>query len=189
MPPPRGVRGRLAWMAGLFRARVAALLLPLLLLLLLLRIQHNNATCQPTHPPTHLPTPNRWTGSPRSPGSARCSTPASPNAPSTTPTSARGGGYGGLFSVSLASGLSPTAFYDALDVYKGPSLGTNYTLACPYTLLVRACVCAGGRPTTMIMVAMVVDRHLSASHAREPPTAHQNHLRASTTNHQPSTYK
>lgn len=46
------------------------------------------------------------------------------------------GGYGGLFSVSLAEGLSPTAFYDALDVYKGPSLGTNYTLACPYTLLV-----------------------------------------------------
>lgn len=48
------------------------------------------------------------------------------------------GGYGGLFSVSLEEGLSPTAFYDALDVYKGPSLGTNYTLACPYTLLVRA---------------------------------------------------
>jgi cystathionine gamma-synthase len=51
----------------------------------------------------------------------------------------QGGGYGGLFSVSLNDGLSPTAFYDALDVYKGPSLGTNYTLACPYTLLVRAC--------------------------------------------------
>jgi hypothetical protein len=46
------------------------------------------------------------------------------------------GGYGGLFSVSLDEGLSPMAFYDALDVYKGPSLGTNYTLACPYTLLV-----------------------------------------------------
>ena len=37
----------------------------------------------------------------------------------------------------LQEGRSPTAFYDALDVYKGPSLGTNYTLACPYTLLVR----------------------------------------------------
>ncbi|KAM3573036.1 hypothetical protein VYU27_004969 [Nannochloropsis oceanica] len=47
----------------------------------------------------------------------------------------REGGYGGLFSVSLKEGLSPTAFYDALDVYKGPSLGTNFTLACPYTLL------------------------------------------------------
>jgi cystathionine gamma-synthase len=46
-----------------------------------------------------------------------------------------GGGYGGLFSVSLKEVCSPTAFYDALDVYKGPSLGTNFTLACPYTLL------------------------------------------------------
>jgi len=45
------------------------------------------------------------------------------------------GGYGGLFSVSLSPSLSPTAFYDALDVFKGPSLGTNFTLACPYTLL------------------------------------------------------
>ena len=26
-------------------------------------------------------------------------------------------------------------FYDALRVSKGPSLGTNFTLACPYTLL------------------------------------------------------
>jgi cystathionine gamma-synthase len=26
-------------------------------------------------------------------------------------------------------------FYDTLDVYKGPSLGTNFTLACPYTLI------------------------------------------------------
>ncbi len=27
------------------------------------------------------------------------------------------------------------AFYDHLRVCKGPSLGANYTLACPYTLL------------------------------------------------------
>ena len=27
------------------------------------------------------------------------------------------------------------AFYDALHCYKGPSLGTPYTLCCPYTLL------------------------------------------------------
>ena len=26
-------------------------------------------------------------------------------------------------------------FYDALEVSKGPSLGTNFTLACPYVLL------------------------------------------------------
>ena len=46
------------------------------------------------------------------------------------------GGYGGLFSLTLEEGLSPMAFYDALDVFKGPSLGTNFTLACPYTILV-----------------------------------------------------
>ena len=27
------------------------------------------------------------------------------------------------------------AFYDALACAKGPSLGTNFTLACPYTIL------------------------------------------------------
>lgn len=26
-------------------------------------------------------------------------------------------------------------FYDALNLSKGPSLGTNFTLVCPYTLL------------------------------------------------------
>jgi cystathionine gamma-synthase len=26
-------------------------------------------------------------------------------------------------------------FYDALDVAKGPGFGTNFTLACPYTIL------------------------------------------------------
>ncbi|KAG0346280.1 Folylpolyglutamate synthetase, partial [Gamsiella multidivaricata] len=26
-------------------------------------------------------------------------------------------------------------FFDALPFYKGPSLGTNFTLACPYTIL------------------------------------------------------
>jgi cystathionine gamma-synthase len=46
------------------------------------------------------------------------------------------GGYGGLFSMVLKD--APTTappFYDALRVSKGPSLGTNFTLACPYTLL------------------------------------------------------
>jgi cystathionine gamma-synthase len=28
-----------------------------------------------------------------------------------------------------------TGFYDRLGVAKGPSLGTNFTLACPYTIL------------------------------------------------------
>lgn len=46
------------------------------------------------------------------------------------------GGYGCLLSFTLknAPETSPR-FYDALRVCKGPSLGTNFTLVCPYTLL------------------------------------------------------
>jgi cystathionine gamma-synthase len=47
-----------------------------------------------------------------------------------------GGGYSGLFSVLLKDAArSAPLFYDRLRVSKGPSLGTNFTLACPYTLL------------------------------------------------------
>lgn len=47
-----------------------------------------------------------------------------------------GGGYGALFSIVLdAPERTSEKFFDALRVTKGPSLGTNYTLACPYTLL------------------------------------------------------
>ena len=46
------------------------------------------------------------------------------------------GGYGGLISIVLRGGEEEARrFYDALRVSKGPSLGTNFTLACPYTLL------------------------------------------------------
>ncbi|KAE8395405.1 pyridoxal phosphate-dependent transferase [Aspergillus alliaceus] len=45
------------------------------------------------------------------------------------------GGYGGLFSVTFYSTTEAVAFFDHLEVLKGPSLGTNFTLSCPYTLL------------------------------------------------------
>ncbi len=46
------------------------------------------------------------------------------------------GGYGCLLSFELKGGLKKAkAFYDALKVCKGPSLGTNFTLVCPYVLL------------------------------------------------------
>ncbi|KAA8645519.1 cystathionine gamma-synthase [Aspergillus tanneri] len=45
------------------------------------------------------------------------------------------GGYGGLFSVTFYSTAAAAAFFDHLDVFKGPSLGTNFTLSSPYTLL------------------------------------------------------
>jgi cystathionine gamma-synthase len=38
-------------------------------------------------------------------------------------------------SIVLNRGLDEKAFYDALEVSKGPSLGTNFTISCPYTLL------------------------------------------------------
>ncbi|KAJ3151407.1 hypothetical protein HDU86_006107 [Geranomyces michiganensis] len=44
-------------------------------------------------------------------------------------------GYGGLLSIVLHTDAAAERFYDALDVAKGPSLGTNFTLACPYTIL------------------------------------------------------
>jgi len=45
------------------------------------------------------------------------------------------GGYGGLFSVTFTSPLAARAFFDGLGCEKGPSLGTNFTLACPFVIL------------------------------------------------------
>ncbi|TPX40238.1 hypothetical protein SeLEV6574_g06728 [Synchytrium endobioticum] len=45
------------------------------------------------------------------------------------------GGYGGLLSVVLRPGCDHEAFFDSLECAKGPSLGTNFTLCCPYTIL------------------------------------------------------
>ncbi|MDP0490714.1 MAG: PLP-dependent transferase [Verrucomicrobiota bacterium JB023] len=45
------------------------------------------------------------------------------------------GGYGGLISFSLKNSKRASRVYDALAWNKGPSLGTEFSLACPYTLL------------------------------------------------------
>ncbi|KAF8994855.1 hypothetical protein BDZ89DRAFT_1084979, partial [Hymenopellis radicata] len=47
------------------------------------------------------------------------------------------GGFGGLFSVimTFTSLKASAAFFDTLPFFKGPILGTNFTLACPYTVL------------------------------------------------------
>ncbi|KAF8521026.1 PLP-dependent transferase [Gautieria morchelliformis] len=45
------------------------------------------------------------------------------------------GNFGGLFSVTFTSKTAAEAFFDALPCAKGPSLGSNFTLASPYTLL------------------------------------------------------
>lgn len=46
-----------------------------------------------------------------------------------------GGGYGGLLSVVFHSSKQAQVFFDTLHTAKGPSLGTNFTLTCPYTVL------------------------------------------------------
>ena len=45
------------------------------------------------------------------------------------------GGFGGLFSLTFTSDEVSKAFFDALSCFKGPSLGTNFTLASPFVIL------------------------------------------------------
>ncbi|CED83734.1 Cystathionine beta-lyases/cystathionine gamma-synthases [Phaffia rhodozyma] len=45
------------------------------------------------------------------------------------------GRFGGLFSVTLTSDVAAKAFFNSLPCAKGPSLGTNFTLASPYVIL------------------------------------------------------
>lgn len=47
----------------------------------------------------------------------------------------RQGGYGCLFSIAFHNEEDAKCFYDSLKVFKGPSNGTNFTLACPYVHL------------------------------------------------------
>lgn len=44
-------------------------------------------------------------------------------------------GYGCLLSFVLSPDFNTETFLDTLRVNKGPSLGTNFTLVCPYTML------------------------------------------------------
>jgi cystathionine gamma-synthase len=45
------------------------------------------------------------------------------------------GGFGGLLSVTFRHVEEAVVFFDALEVQKGPSLGTNFTFSSPYTIL------------------------------------------------------
>ena len=45
------------------------------------------------------------------------------------------GGYGGLLSVVFHNDDHAVVFFDAIETAKGPSLGTNFTLTSPYTIL------------------------------------------------------
>lgn len=45
------------------------------------------------------------------------------------------GGYGGLYSVTFYNPEHAHTFFDNLQIEKGPSLGTNFTLSCPFVLI------------------------------------------------------
>lgn len=45
------------------------------------------------------------------------------------------GGFGGLISFVLKNRKKSPKFFDSLKMSKGPSLGTDFSLACPFTLL------------------------------------------------------
>lgn len=45
------------------------------------------------------------------------------------------GGYGGLLSATFHSTAEAVKFFDHLETAKGPSLGTNFTISCPYVML------------------------------------------------------
>ncbi|KAG7661411.1 STR2 [[Candida] subhashii] len=45
------------------------------------------------------------------------------------------GGYGGLISFLFHDPDEAVKFFNAVNLHKGPSLGTNFTLACPYAIL------------------------------------------------------
>lgn len=72
-----------------------------------------------------------------------------------------GGGYGGLISFVLKNDSRSPRVYDALRWCKGPSLGTRFSLACPYTLLAhyleldwaREC----GVPTNLLRLSVGVE--------------------------------
>ncbi len=68
-------------------------------------------------------------------------------------------GFGCLLSFELNGGLAKTkTFYNSLKVCKGPSFGTNFTLACPYVLLAHYqelnWVSKCGIPTELIRVSV-----------------------------------
>ena len=46
-----------------------------------------------------------------------------------------GAGYGGLISFVLKNRKKSAKFFDQLEISKGPSLGTEFSLVCPYTML------------------------------------------------------
>ena len=74
-------------------------------------------------------------------------------------------GFGGLFTMEFVNIPTAAAFFDALDVHKGPSLGAQYTLAQPYVQTVfqkeKKWAASFGLKETIVRISVgLEDRHL-----------------------------
>ncbi|GIC87442.1 uncharacterized protein Aud_003826 [Aspergillus udagawae] len=73
----------------------------------------------------------------------------------------RNGGYGYVLSIIFHDPQSAVAFYDALDVCKGTSIGANFTLAVPYAQLAHFreldLAEANGVPRHIVRISVGVD--------------------------------
>ncbi|UNI18370.1 Cystathionine gamma-synthase [Purpureocillium takamizusanense] len=101
-----------------------------------------------------------------------------------------GAGYGFMMSVRFAEPEAAVAFHDALDVAKGPSFGTNFTLACPYVVLAHYLemdwagqfgvwehlvrISVGIEDVEMVLA--VIDRALDAADEKHGPAATANQV-------------
>ncbi|KAK0531172.1 Cystathionine gamma-synthase [Tilletia horrida] len=86
-------------------------------------------------PPTAADSSGSAGNSPTLNGSADAHASSTTNGGDAASAADRGEGYGGLFSIFFTSPGRARAFYDALRCHKGPSLGTNFTIASPYAVL------------------------------------------------------
>lgn len=68
------------------------------------------------------------------------------------------GGYGGLFSVTFHTTPEATAFFDNLEVMKGPSLGTNFTLRQVFCCLYNLTLIANGKPQLSVHIDSTLQR-------------------------------
>ncbi|KAK6065683.1 Cystathionine gamma-synthase [Seiridium cupressi] len=77
------------------------------------------------------------------------------------PSVARNGGYGYVLSIIFHGPQSAVAFYDALDVCKGTSIGADFTLALPYAQLAHFreldLAEANGVPRHIVRISVGVD--------------------------------
>lgn len=73
------------------------------------------------------------------------------------------GGYGFLLSVIFREPASAVVFYNILDVWKGPTVGTNFSISIPYSALAHAkeqdWAAAHGVPTHTVRLSVGLENY------------------------------